>query len=193
MTDPYKVLGINPNATEEEIKNAYRTLAKKYHPDKTADNPLADLAAEKMREINEAYDTIMEQRKNGYSSSNFYDIRNMIIQNRLADAEQLLNGVPANNRNAEWYYLKGSVLYKKGFLENAYTHYQQAHSMEPGNPEYSQAIHMMNQNRNGYNAPYRTTGGGHRGGGCDGCDVCTGLLCADCCCECMGGDLIRCC
>ena len=49
MNDPYKVLGVSPNATEAQIKEAYRELAKKYHPDKYVDNPLADLAAEKMR------------------------------------------------------------------------------------------------------------------------------------------------
>ena len=58
MTDPYKVLGVSPNASDDEIKAAYRQLAKKYHPDNYANNPLADLAEEKMREINEAYDMI---------------------------------------------------------------------------------------------------------------------------------------
>lgn len=58
MTDPYKVLGVSPNASDDEIKAAYRQLAKKYHPDNYANNPLADLAEEKMREINKAYDMI---------------------------------------------------------------------------------------------------------------------------------------
>ena len=62
MNDPYEVLGVSPNASEEEIKNAYRELVKKYHPDKYVDNPLADLAEEKLREVNEAYDEIMNGR-----------------------------------------------------------------------------------------------------------------------------------
>ena len=62
MTDPYKVLGVSPNASDDEIKAAYRQLAKKYHPDNYANNPLADLAEEKMREINEAYDMIQSKR-----------------------------------------------------------------------------------------------------------------------------------
>ena len=191
MTDPYKILGIRPDASDEEIKNAYRELAKKYHPDNVHGNPLSDLANEKMQEINQAYDTIMEFRRNGGNSHGGYrDIRNMIMNNRLADAEQLLNGVPESNRNAEWHYLKGTVLYRKGFLENAYSHYQQACNMDPSNPEYKQALNSMMKNRNGYNAPYRTTGSSR---GFSSCDVCTGLICADCCCECMGGDLIACC
>ena len=57
MTDPYIVLGVKPDASDEEIKRAYRELARKYHPDNYQNNPLADLAEEKMKEINEAYDT----------------------------------------------------------------------------------------------------------------------------------------
>ena len=63
MNDPYQILNIPPTATDEEVKRAYRDLARKYHPDNYHDNPLADLAQEKMKEINEAYDQIQKQRK----------------------------------------------------------------------------------------------------------------------------------
>ena len=65
MNNPYKVLGVNPNATDDEIKQAYRELARKYHPDKYRDSDLADLASEKMKEVNAAYDEIQNMRKNG--------------------------------------------------------------------------------------------------------------------------------
>ncbi len=65
MRDPYEVLGVSPNASDEEIKRAYRELARKYHPDNYQNNPLADLAEEKMKEVNEAYDAITKSRSGG--------------------------------------------------------------------------------------------------------------------------------
>ncbi len=205
MSDPYKVLGVSPSATDEEIKDAYRALAKKYHPDQYADSPLKDLADEKMKEINEAYDTITEQRKGnsrgagaygGYSysqpNSSFGDVRNLIMSGRIADAEQILNGVPADRRNAEWYFLKGSVLYRRGWLDEAKDHFSRACQMDPGNPEYSAALNQAMNQRSGVYGGYNANADMNRGG-CTACDMCNSLICADCCCECMGGDLIRCC
>ena len=68
MRDPYTVLGVSSNASDQEIKKAYRELARKYHPDNYVDNPLADLAEEKMKEINEAYEAIQKQRSGGGGS-----------------------------------------------------------------------------------------------------------------------------
>ena len=205
MTDPYKGLGGSPSASDEEVKDAYRKLAKKYHPDQYADSPLSELASEKMNKINEAYDTIVAQRKNrttgGYASggarsggsSSFSDVRNYIMSGRIADAEQLLNGVPVESRNAEGYFLKGTVLFRRGWLEEAKEHFTRACQMDPGNAEYQAALNQaMNQRSGvygGYNPNMSTSGVG----GCNACDMCQGLICADCCCECMGGDLISCC
>ncbi|MDD3693580.1 MAG: J domain-containing protein [Oscillospiraceae bacterium] len=197
--DPYKVLGISPNATDDEVKAAYRELARKYHPDNYLNNPLSDLAEEKMQEINEAYDHIVQMRRRGAgaqygngthsSDTRYNDIRNMINTGRVIDAETLLDGIPSSSRDAEWYFLKGSVLYKKGWLEDAYMHFQTASRMNPTNMEYRTAVNQMNMQRR--TGGYRTPVNSH--GGCSGCDMCTGLICADCCCECLGGDLIRCC
>ncbi|MEG0898077.1 MAG: DnaJ domain-containing protein, partial [Oscillospiraceae bacterium] len=137
MTDPYKVLGVSPEDSDDKIKSAYRELARKYHPDSYANNPLADLASEKMKEINEAYDTVVAERKNGttrnngsyqsnnsyyggsqnsygsQSSSQFSDIRRLINQNRITEAEELLDGVPQDSRDAEWYFLKGNIFHTR--------------------------------------------------------------------------------
>ena len=220
MTDPYQVLGVSPSATDEQIKNAYRELARKYHPDNYVNNPLADLAQEKMKEINEAYDQIQRQRKQqqqsysgqasanrGYSNagysrqsysgqgrSQFADIRQLLNSNRLSEAEELLEGIPQQRRDAEWYYLRGRVFYVHGWLDQAYSYYTRAVQMNPGNAEYQTALNQMMWQRNtgrpsgGY-GDYRNV----QSGGMSGCDMCSGLICADCCCECMGGDLISCC
>ena len=205
MKDPYQVLGVAESATDEEVKRAYRNLARKYHPDNYHDNPLADLAQEKMQEINEAYDTIVRMRQGGQNTAGGYphggyraptggpgrygDIRRMISQNRIMDAEMLLDGIPAPNRDAEWNFLKGSVLYKKGWLEEAYNHFATACRLDPNNLEYRQAFQRVSQSRQ--TGGYRTAD--PNGQTCDTCDVCSTLYCMDCCCECMGGDFIRCC
>ena len=63
--DPYEVLGVSPKASNDQVKRAYRDLSRKYHPDSYADNPLAGLAEEKFKEVQEAYDQIMQEREGG--------------------------------------------------------------------------------------------------------------------------------
>ena len=70
--NPYDVLGVSPSASDDEIKKAYRDLTRKYHPDANVDNPLADLAEEKFKEVQEAYDTIMHERSSGNSGGYSY-------------------------------------------------------------------------------------------------------------------------
>ena len=199
MNNPYEVLGVSRDASDEQIKEAYRTLARKYHPDNYADNPLSDLAGEKMKEINDAYDAIMAERRGrqngnagGYSSgaSSFPEIRSLINSGRYEQAQELLDGVPVSSRNAEWYYLNGVVLNRRGWFDQAFTSFNTAANMDPGNPEYQRAAANASRNRGAQYNPYNNYG---TGGGCSACDVCQGLICADCCCECMGGDLIPCC
>lgn len=202
MTDPYAVLGVSKNATDDEVKNAYRELARKYHPDNYADNPLSDLAGEKMKEINEAYDSIMAERRAGKTSggtytgntggaSSFPDVRNLINQCRLEQAQEVLDGVPPQSRDAEWYFLNGTVLYRRGWFDQAFTSFSTASRMDPNNSEYRNAVQNAARQQGRQYNPYRTYGG--TGSDCGACDVCQGLICADCCCECMGGDLIPCC
>lgn len=200
MNNPYQVLGVSENATDEEIKSAYRALAKKYHPDNYTNSPLADVAEQKMKEINEAYDTINQMRQKGKgtgsasntnnyygnaSGSQFYNVRIYIQRNMINQAEQILDTTPQSNRTAEWHFLKGMCAYKKGFNEQAMNYFTTACNMDPNNSEYRSALNNMNVQRNynygGYNQPY---GNDMSGSNCTCCDVCTAMMCADCLCSC---------
>ncbi len=204
MKDPYVVLGVSRNATDEEIKKAYRILAKKYHPDNYADSDLADLASEKMKEINEAYDTIQKERS-GQSTGSSYggsyytntnaggkysQVRVLINQRRVAEAEAMLGAVDPAERDAEWNFLMGCVMMQKGSFYDAQRYVDTACYMDPTNREYSNARDQMRTRTGSFGQPYTTFGGGN---GANACDCCSSLICADCCCECMGGDLIPCC
>ncbi len=196
MTDPYKVLGVSPSASDEEIKKAYRELAKKYHPDAYANNPLKDLAAEKMKEINEAYDKIVSERQNGSrsssytnnsGSSSFSRVRQMIMNGEYNSAQAELDRNPSGS--AEWHYLKGCIYLKQQYYSQARAHLEKAVMMDPQNEEYRAVYGQLMQSQYQYGG-FNTQ---RTGGDCDTCDMCSGLLCADCLCECCGGDLIRCC
>ena len=206
--DPYQVLGVSPNASEDDIKKAYKELVKKYHPDQYQDNPLSDVAEEKMAEVNQAYDEIMSMRRTGansynygYSGSNngavYTSIRQMIQRGNLTDADRELERLDEHSRNAEWFFLKGSVCYARGWLGEASRFFSIAAQMEPNNPEYNAANNRMNYNAggnmNGAANVYGAPRGAYRSNGDDCGNTLTALCCADCCCEMMGGDLIPCC
>ncbi len=209
---PYEVLGVREGADFETVKKAYRELVRKYHPDQYSNHPLSDLAEEKLKEINHAYDEISKRQNSennsgaqgrqysknqgstqnsnkqsaGYqeASTNFSEIRQMIFNNRIQEAEKVLDF--SNIRNAEWYYLKGLVFSRKGWYNEALQSIQTAVNLEPSNYEYRQALNQMaGQNNNFNNMSYARRGGG----GMDMCQMCQCLICADCCCD---GGMIDC-
>ena len=226
MNDPYSVLGVERTASEAEIKSAYKQLVRKYHPDRYPDPDMAELANEKMSEINTAYDRIMEDRKNGvsydsysgstagggwqrysgsgntynsygsfnsYSSFDAYRIRELLKSGDLNAADNLLENVPMQQRNAEWNYLKGMVSYQRGWFNEAYHYTSQATRMAPGNREFAEAFRQMNRQRSGYMTGNAFQRNSPAVSSPDVCDVLNGLCLADCCCEMMGGDLVPCC
>lgn len=195
MRDPYEVLGVPRGASKDQVKAAYRELAKKYHPDNYADSPLADVANEKMQEINEAYDAIISgassaQGGSARSFNSYSQVKEYMRLGKLDVAEQILENMSPNTRDAQWYYLKGQINYQRGWTDQAYTYFSTAYNMEPNNAEYRHAYENLNNQRTG---GFRTSGVHNTGSDCDACSLCQGLLCADCCCECFGGDLIPCC
>ena len=214
MTNPYEYLGLSRNANEQQVMDAYRSIAASIQNSSANETEKTN----RMNELNEAYDYVLNEIRGtgayhnnagnynssyNNNSSQFSDVRQRINNGRIDDAETILDGIPANMRNAEWHYLKGIIHQRRGWLNEAYRCYQTACSMEPSNTEYSAAFNSMNNNANG---GYRTTRKQNKSScydgcdicccdicGCDDCGICEGLICADCCCECMGGDLIPCC
>ena len=207
MKDPYAILGVKRDANDDEIKSAYRALVRKYHPDKYADdNPLKELATEKMQEINEAYDEIQRMRQSGSSSSTdsgysyggsaygpYAAIRNSLNARRFGEAERALMAISEGERVAEWHYLYSIVLMHKGRVNDAMRELEMACAMDPTNMEYQKAKEMFNTQTRGYGSTYYGgMGRPYRSTSDEACDCCANLICLDCLCECLGGDLIRC-
>ena len=201
MRDPYQVLGVPSTATDEEVKKAYRDLARKYHPDNYHDNPLADLAQERMKEINEAYEAVQSQRKaaraggysggyggyqagyqTGYQSggSRYQRIRMAISQGNLNLAEELLNAM--TDHDAEWSFLKGAICYRRGWLDEARRYYQNAVNMDPDNQEYQRALDIAE----GRSTAYRPEGYDNVTTGTCGNGDCLRLCGATLCCNAFG-------
>ena len=201
MRNPFEVLGLPQGASDEQVRNAYRNLARTYSEGGSSPDPA------RMREIDSAYDEIILSRTSGgagssytgtYQSAGNYsapsadlgDIRAKIRSGKIDEAETLLDAIYMEQRNAEWHYLKGTVQHRRGWLEEASRNFERAAQLDPTNAQYRKAYENINSDRSG---GYRTERKAEDKSGCSACSICQALLCADCCCECMGGDLIRCC
>ncbi|MHB8131523.1 MAG: DnaJ domain-containing protein [Mobilitalea sp.] len=207
IANPYKILEVSQNATNEEIKKSYRELSRKYHPDSYINNPLSNLAEEKFKEVQEAYEQIMKERENGNSGYNsgsatygqsYYEgssgegpvemnaVFNFLNAGRYQEALNLLSGI--STRSAGWYYY--SAVGNAGIGNNilALEHVEQAVNMEPGNPEFIKLLNQLKWQTQRYQNTRNNTGTGYNTN-----NLCCDLWCADSICECMGGDLISCC
>jgi len=204
MNNPYEVLGLNENASVSEVKKAYKALAKKYQTE-SSDSGDSFYAQKKMEEINAAYDEIISgsySSENGYKKNRTYDdysqtssypdVRSLIMRNKLAEAETILDGVYMAHRDAEWYYLKGQIHQRRGWFDEAYKSYSKACELDPNNSEYRNAFNSLNYAATGGYKTSNNNSSDNCCGDCSACDICSSLICADCCCECMGGDLIKC-
>ncbi len=153
IDDPYKVLGLQPGASDEEVKRAYRQLAKKYHPDM---NPGDAHAAKMMNDINAAYDQIknppkqtttqnaydpfagwyQQEQQSSYQSTEYQAAWRYIQTGSYQEALYVLNTIPAHLRTADWYYFSAIANTNLGNRVLGYEQINQACRMEPDNVQY---------------------------------------------------------
>jgi len=200
MRDPYEILGVSPDATDDDIKAAYQALTRKYHASEYKTSPLLDVAQKRLQEADVAYHAILNQRKSGgqpaYTEESpdisynipsigggaYPQIRMAIENGELDKAERFLSGEQI--RGAEWHFLMGRLNYKKGWLDEARQHFEQAASMEPNNQDYQSVAAQM---EDGGAAAYQSGKKKRNSGWASGCDcgdgACCGLICGDACCD----------
>ena len=177
IDDPYKVLGVSPDASDEEIKRAYRRLAKEYHPDR---NPGDEAAAKKMQQINAAYEQIKNPEKaqpnaGGYGYDPFggsyqrtysnesqgdayqRSAYNYIRYRRYREALNVLQN--CKERDARWYYLSALANNGLGNQVTALEHIRRAVSMDPDNLTYQQVLSQIEYG----GTAYRQQAGSYRG------------------------------
>ncbi len=211
--NPFIVLGVNENATQNELYEAYKTLRAKYSDLRFEPGEVGSNACIKLEEIeaayNEANDILRSRYDIGYTGDNLNDADEAIKQDRLDEAQSILDN--CHNRTAHWHYLQSAIFFRKNWLADALKQMDYACSMEPNNSKYAETrqamLNKLNANTTAqdtsfYNKNDKTENArsysdqsnfNQRQRGMSACDCCTSLLCADCCCECMGGDLISCC
>ncbi len=198
MRDPYEVLGLKPGATDEEIKKAYRTLSRKYHPDSNVNSAHPEVAEERFKQVQQAYNQIMKEKQQGYSGgyqsgrsgssygggsyggsygrsgyggssyggygsgygrsgyggygqgSSYADdspemraAANFINTGQFAEALNVLNNIPANQRSARWYYFCAAANQGVGNNVQAMEFAKRAVDMEPSNMEYRQFLQNL--------------------------------------------------
>ena len=181
QVDPYKVLGVSPDASDEEVKKAYRTLSKKYHPDANINNVHKDEYTEKFKQVQNAYKTIMDDRKKGFtnqnygnSNSNYYnqssysnssyqysndqsaykEAEAYINAHRYQEAINILNNI--RNKNSVWFYY--SALAHNGIGDNvtALDYAQTALQMEPNNLNYILLVQQLQGSQSSYQRTQQT-------------------------------------
>ena len=216
VSDPYKVLGLSPDASDEEVKAAYRKLAKKYHPDL---NPGNQRAADRMNEINAAYEQIKNPQPQdsfgsgsgsyagtwggAYGGTGAYQsyetdarnelkaARNFIRARQFAQAVNALSGVPTGERDGEWYYLHAIANYNLGNRVAAMDSARRACTAEPGNERYRQLLLQIQQGAQAYDAAGE--GFGFRRVNLGNNNLCMSLCVANIVCNlCCGGRFLCC-
>ncbi len=206
--DPFKVLGIDSTVSQSELYDAYSKLRQELDKQRFQPGDIGKDACDRLQEIEEAYKDCMQILEDRYYIDNSEEVldhvENLIKEKKYDEAQSELTKL--NRRSARWHYLQSGIYYQKSWHNDAKREIELALDLDPTNQKYKETlagIEKIMQGKSSYhsnfygnpdnsketyqNVSYR------KGGGPDICDCCSSLICADCCCECMGGDLITCC
>ena len=202
----YDLLGLNEDATDEEIKERYAELKKKYNEDRWLDGEAGNEAARMLNKLDAAYTEIMSERrersKNTDGSDAYKEIAELLKSDKLVEAQSRLDDF--NERGAEWHYLQAVVFYKKNWSNESKKQLEIAMQMDPGNKKYQEAYGKLNAKNDyarqsaqaadpyagGNGAPVNNPDADQMGGNvCSNCiSCCYTYLCVDClfslCCGC---------
>ena len=211
-TNPFVILGVDKNATQSEILEAYKQKRAYYQAHVFDEGESGAQAASMLNQLDGAYQQAMEMAVEsatvtGEGESAYEQVKQAIRSKDIETAQKLLDDM--SYRGAEWHYYQSVVFYEKNWLNDTKKQLEIALQMEPQNEKYQRAIDNLKKKIDGsrpydkegaqgvYNADSTQTDRTYTqrdGAVADGlCTACQALWCADCCCECMGGDLIRCC
>lgn len=221
-SDPFVILGIEKGASQSEILDAYKKKREYYAAHVFDEGEAGSEAARMLEVLDTAYQSAMEYShetsKVGDSGAKFEDVKNAISEKDFAKAQSLLDDM--YYRGGEWHYYQAIIFYEKNWLNDSKKQLEMAVDLEPENEKYKKALENMKkkidgtnafngqqnagadpngQQQNGnannnYYATQRTYQQQQQPSAMDGCcTACQCAICADCCCECLGGDLIRCC
>jgi len=211
-TNPFVILGVDKNATQSEILEAYKQKRAYYQAHVFDEGESGAQAASMLNQLDDAYQQAMEMAVEsatvtGEGESAYEQVKQAIRSKDIETAQKLLDDM--SYRDAEWHYYQSVVFYEKNWLNDTKKQLEIALQMEPQNEKYQRALDNLKKKIDGsrpydkegsqgvYNADSTQTDRTYTqrdGAVADGlCTACQALWCADCCCECMGGDLIRCC
>ena len=211
MIDPYSVLGVSRNASDDEIKKAYRRMSRKYHPDANINNPNREQAEEKFKQVQQAYEQIMREREQGSSYGNSYSgfggfgdysgnayqdeesvrrqaAANYIQSGHYREAMNVLQSL--SQHNGQWYYLSSMANMGLGNNVNALSDIREAVRLEPDNMQYQMLLQRMEGGGSWYREMQNPFGGMPTGGD----DYCMKLCLANLACSlcCPGGGVFCC-
>lgn len=211
-TNPFVILGLNSDASQSEILEAYKTKRAYYQAHIFDEGESGAEAARMLQLLDDAYQQAMERSQEassvyGEGESSYETVKDAIRRKDVEAAQRALDEI--STRGAEWHYYQSIVFYEKNWLNDSKKQLEIALQLEPENEKYSRALNNLKKKIDG-SRPYDKQGSKgvygkndtatnrsysqHDADVADGiCTACQALWCADCCCECMGGDLIRCC